>query len=130
VEAITYRVRNGGWVTTSPWPYLIDEGPLTVPAGFVCDLASVPRILTVLLPRERLGLAGPILHDAVYRGTVGRGPHITLTRRRADQLFHVLMRCDGVSRLTAHIAWAAVRAFGWLAWRRLPSAEWALAQAD
>lgn len=132
-RSLTYQIHNGGWVLTGDWDYLIDcDGPthLTVPKGFRCDLASIPRILTALLPREKLGVSGPVLHDAIYRGTVGRGPDINITRRHADRLFWTLMRCDGVNRPLARTAWAAVRVFGWLAWKRLPDREWALRVAE
>ena len=130
--SLTYRLHNGGWICTSDWPYLIEEGTLVVPRGFRCDLASIPRPLRIIpgFCREELGLSAPILHDAVYRGVVGRGPDITLDRKRTDRLFRTLMRCDGVGPVRAAIAWAAVRMLGLFAWRILPSRAWALQLAD
>ncbi len=131
-RSLTYRVHNGGWVCTSDWEYLIDEGRLLIPKGFRCDLASIPRPLRIIpgFGREELGVSAPVLHDWSYRhgGCLPEG--IRLTRRRTDQLFLILMRCDTVGRIRAHVAWAAVRLFGWLAFRRLPSVEWALHHAD
>ena len=131
-RSLTYRVHNGGWVTTADWPYLLMEGRLVVPKGFRCDLASIPRPLRVIpgFGREEVGVSGPVLHDAIYRGVVGRDSEINLTRKRADQLLYRLCRCDGVGRIRARIVWAAVRLFGGFAWRRLPSREWALHLAD
>lgn len=131
-RALTYRVHNGGWVTTADWPYLIGEGTVIVPRGFRCDLASIPRLFHVIpgFGREELGVSGPVLHDWSYRHGGQLPEDIQLSRQRTDQLFYTLMRCDEVGTIRAHIAWAAVRAFGWLAWRRLPSREWALHLAD
>jgi len=131
-RSLTYRVHNGGWITTADWPYLIDEGTVTVPKGFRCDLASIPRPLRIIpgFGREELGVSGPVLHDWSFRhgGQLPEG--ICLSRRRTDRLFRTLMRCDGVGRVRAGMAWAATRLFGCFAWRRLPSKEWALHIAD
>ena len=129
--SITYRVHNGGFITTANTPIIIEEGTLTIPAGTLTDLASIPRILWWIpgFACFELGIAGPLLHDAVYRGLVGRTPPIILTRRRADRVFHTLMRHDGVGCCRAWVAWCAVRCFGVLAWRRLPRREDALRRA-
>jgi hypothetical protein len=128
----TYRCHNGkGFVLTSDWPVLIEEGRLIVPKGFITDGASVPRLLWIIpgFGNEELGMSGPTAHDAVYQGIIGRDCP-KLTRCRTDQLFRTLMRTDGVGKIRACVAWAAVRLFGWLAWRRMPARDRALWMAS
>jgi hypothetical protein len=126
----TYRCHNGGFVLTSPWRVLVEEGVLDIPKGFITDGASVPRLLWLVpgFGNEELGMSGPTCHDAIYQGVVGRD--LGIGRRRADQLLRVLCRFDGVGPIRSALAWAAVRAFGFLAWRRMPTRDRALWMAS
>ena len=126
----TYQCHNGGFKLTSDWRVVVEEGAFTVPRGFITDGASIPRLLWIIpgFGNEELGFSGPTAHDAVYQGIVGRD--LGMTRRRTDRMFHTLMRSDGVGRIRAWVAWAAVRGFGWAAWRRMPSRERALWMAE
>ena len=122
----SYRIRNGGFVITSDWPILLEEGWVTVPKGFACDLASVPRPFRVLPGFEPYELGcGSILHDWSYRNGGYVSPEIQLTRRRTDQVFLRLMKADGVG-WQAGVAFWAVRLFGFLAWRRLTRSPFTL----
>ena len=120
----TYQCHNGkGFVLTSPWPVTVAEGAFIIPKGFITDLASIPRALwwiPGLAPFE-IGPSGPIAHDAIYQGLVGRD--LGVDRRRADEILRVFCRCDGVGRIRSFVVWAAVRMFGWLAWRRMPDRD-------
>lgn len=120
---LAYRCHDGkGFVLTAEWAVLIDEGWVSIPAGFVSDLASVPRILwwiPGLAPME-FGAPAPVLHDWAYQHAGWVGGPIGLSRRRADQLFRDLARADGNGRLRCWVAWAMLRMFGLLAWRKLP----------
>jgi len=82
-----------------------------IPEGFVCDLASVPRILRVVYDRVSFGFRAPILHDWLYR-TRPDG----ITRVEADRLFRLVMAEDGVGKAKRWIGWAAVRLGGLWAW--------------
>ena len=74
----------------------------TVPVGFRTDFASVPRVLTWLLPRYGLFTRAAILHDFLVRsGAIGRAD--------ADGLFRRAMRELGVSFVRRWMMWAAVR---------------------
>ncbi len=130
--SLAYRVHNGGWYLTRPLRVLIAEGWVCIPQGFRTDLASIPRLLTIIpgLGRQELSVEAPTFHDWGYRTAGQVEENITLSRRRVDQLFHTLMRTHEVGRIRARVAWAAVRVAGCLAWRRLPSREWALQRAD
>ena len=106
---------------------------LGVPAGFVYDGASVPRLLwtiTGYLP-DGLQREAALLHDWLYvhegappppsyRVFAEEGwedcPEVW-TREAADRLFGRLMREAGVPKLRRRLAYRAVRLWGWLYWR-------------
>ena len=116
----SYRVKNRGFVLTSDWPILIEEGWVRVPRAFECDLASVPRPFRLIKGFEPYELGcGSILHDWGYRNGGQVAPGIVLTRRRVDEIFYRLMKAEGVG-WQAGVAYWAVRLFGWAAFRRLP----------
>lgn len=81
-------------------------GVITVPAGFVYDGASVPRVLSSLVPRfgGRYDRA-TALHDYLY--TAG-----FLSRKDSDKLFYEALRFDGVRWVQARLLYYAVRLFG------------------
>jgi hypothetical protein len=85
----------------------------TVPAGFECDGASVPRFLwnSVSPQIDPRTLAGAIGHDFLYR----RHP-AGWTRAEADDFFYDLIREDGLSWWKAQKAYWGVRFFGGSAW--------------
>ena len=91
---------------------------LTIDRNFVFDGASIPRLCWTLIgvyPTHPKVQAAALVHDALY------GTHYS-TRAQADRVFYRLCRNDGMSRIRAGIMWAALRSFGWLAWRRSPTA--------
>jgi hypothetical protein len=104
---------------------------LVVPAGFECDLASVPRILWWYISPFDLGSA-VVPHDWIYehRGHLPAGSHLRLeegiwvdvglpwSRRDADRLFGRMMREANLRKRKRRRAYKAVRLFGWRAWRR------------
>jgi hypothetical protein len=115
-----WYIPHQGWHVTEPLPIRVTEGLLTIPAGFKSDLASIPKFLRIIPGFDcyECGIPGPVCHDAIYQGIVGRD--LGIDRRRADRILHTLMRCDGVGRVRSWIVWAAVRLFGWWAWRQMP----------
>jgi len=119
-----------GWTLTEPLEVRVEEGVLTIPRGFKSDLASIPKFLRILPGMDcyECGIPGPVTHDAIYQGVVGRD--LGIGRRRADRILRTLMRCDGVGRIRASVVWTAVSLFGWWAWRRMPTRERALWMAE
>lgn len=89
---------------------------VTVPEGFVTDLASIPRILWPLLPKTGSYVEAAIVHDWLYWDGAMEGQPIP--RRVADRVFYRLMRQAGTSPLVAGLVWVGVRLGGWLAWSR------------
>jgi hypothetical protein len=104
---------------------------LVVPAGFECDLASVPRILWWYISPFDLGSA-VVPHDWIYDhgGKLPEGSHLRLeegvwvdvglpwSRKDADRLFGRMMREANLRKRKRRRAYKAVRIFGWRAWRR------------
>lgn len=86
---------------------------IILPEGFECDLASAPRPYR----SDDFSVLAPAIHDALYRrrGVLDDGR--VLWRKECDQVFYRIMRAEGVGLIRARVAYLAVRAFGWVAWR-------------
>jgi len=85
---------------------------VTVPRGFVFDGASVPPLLTALVPRSHPAfLPAAALHDWIYSDIDG-----SLTRREADDLFFEALLVLQTPAVWARLMWTAVRAFGIVPW--------------
>jgi hypothetical protein len=97
---------------------------ITVKAGFVFDLSSVPRALWFLIAPFELSIVAPLLHDLMYRYggeppcAVARvTPRCLYSRRATDRLFVTAMTQERVRAWRRVAAYWAVRIFGALAWR-------------
>lgn len=107
----------GRWVLLAPLVW--DEGTtgITVPAGFVTDLASVPRPFRNILNINGRSRRAAVLHDFVYTEQ-------TLTRADCDALFRRALIAEGVSIAGRWIYWSGVRVGGWVTWgNKAPSTE-------
>lgn len=96
-----------------PFAYVSAGGMrVTVPGDFVCDGASIPRILWPLSggPFEGRHRDAALVHDYLY--ACGRLGEPEYSRATADRIFLEAMRCCGVSAFHARAKWLAVRAFG------------------
>ena len=124
---VTYHVGEKQWTLAADYRYL-DAGDahrpsrrITVPAGFCCDLSSVPRALWWLIGPHELSIVGPVLHDFLYRhgGQLPVGcvwPLGAIARAEADAIFRDAMQAEGVSAWRRWSAHQAVRLFGRGAW--------------
>lgn len=84
----------------------------TVPAGFVSDGASIPRILWPLIgspwgpgPHGKAA----VLHDWLYATA-------PVSRARADRLFLEALEVLGIGWLKRWTLYTGVRSGGWVAW--------------
>lgn len=78
----------------------------TIHEGYRCDSASIAPILRGIVSKYNATNAG-IVHDYMYKNAHPR-------RRIADRIFYLLLRRTKLNRLQCWLAYAAVRAFGWL----------------
>jgi len=90
---------------------------VTVPAGFVNDLASVPRALRSLAPPWQQSARSGVLHDYLYRTALANN-EFRIDRLYADQVFRAALRSEGVSRFKAWAMYKAVRWFAGRTWDR------------
>ncbi|MDJ0953266.1 MAG: DUF1353 domain-containing protein [Acidimicrobiia bacterium] len=118
---VTYIGPGNVWRLEADYPY--QDGPtlITVPSGFLFDLASIPRVFWWLISPFELSVAAPLLHDFLYahKGKLPQGsvdPPRQYSRKEADQLFKRVMESEGVPGWRRHPAYAAVRSFGWIGW--------------
>lgn len=92
---------------------------LVVPAGFLTDLASVPKPFRGIIDKTSLGGASVIAHDFLYQHG-GRTDGVDLTRRQVDALFDTLMHLERIPAWRRTVAWLAVRVAGWAVWKKAP----------
>lgn len=91
---------------------------ITVPKGFRYDGASVPRLALTPFGFQRDGIhrAAALVHDWMYakRGRIEE--HNRYSREDADRIFREMLIGSGVKNWHVAIAYAFVRAFGWIVW--------------
>jgi hypothetical protein len=116
-ELILTPLPNGkSWKLHQGFSYETDLGALIeVPAGFVTDLASVPRILWPLLPPFGRYTGAAVVHDWLY--SEHRLGHGHFARCNADSILLEAMIDLNVGRVTRNLVWIGVRLGGWWAWR-------------
>lgn len=105
---------TGQFVLQSPLTFRSDRARLiTVPAGFVSDLASIPTFADWFMDCDDQRIAaGAWVHDYLYsiRGAL---PHQQLTRKDCDFILaYEAMPELGATRLQSHIVYWALRIFG------------------
>jgi hypothetical protein len=81
-------------------------GTIEVPAGYVTDFASVPRIAVWLIPRFGRYTVAAILHDRLLTDCLGVG---MVTARDADRLFREALREVGTPPVRRWLMWTGVR---------------------
>lgn len=86
---------------------------ITVPVGFETDLASIPRVFWLIIPHaDKHIVEGAIVHDFIYSGKSD-----VTSRSVADHFLREACKEMGAPPWYYWTVWAAVRAFGWHAWK-------------
>jgi len=99
-----------------------EQVEVQVKAGFITDFASIPRIVRIFISKLGRYNKPAVIHDAIYQNnyetlnTCTR--HCPFTRADADLIFLDAMKDFGVVEWKRNMMYWAVRAFGWLAWRK------------
>jgi Protein of unknown function (DUF1353) len=105
-DLVVRRVDAETWATVDPLVYRGRWQRFVVPAGFRTDFASVPRVVTWLVPRFGAYTLAAILHDWLVDEGIDSG---AVTARQADGLFRRVMREAGVPVVRRWLMWAGVR---------------------
>lgn len=87
-----------------------DTYEITVPEGFITDLASVPRPLRWVASVTGIWNRPAVLHDYLYEHS------LCFEQADADAIFRDWMAELGVSWPLRNLMWAGVRTFGWTKW--------------
>jgi len=103
------------WRLVEPFEYHVGSYPsnevIVVPAGFITDFASVPRIFwPIFLPYGRYGKAA-VVHDYCYRTGI-------YSRKRSDQIFLEAMTVLKVKPWRRYVLYFCVRLFSKPSWER------------
>lgn len=100
-------VDDGKWTVTAPLVYQSDvaKQTFTVPAGFVTDLASVPRLPVVYLLAGDTSSEAAVVHDYLYSTRC-------VPRDVADAVLREASAVTGVPAWRRFMMWAGVRIGG------------------
>ena len=103
----------------TPFVVKIDESLLVVPAGFITDFDSVPKIPFAYLMLDGSGKRSALMHDFLY--SVESPPEFkNLGRRWADRAFWRGMLDEGLDQGVADAKYAGVRLGGESHWKTKP----------
>jgi hypothetical protein len=99
---------------------------ITVPAGFVTDLASIPRPVWSFYPPDGPWVKAAVVHDFLYYtqgtgewyGRQGVSRERPYSRAESDDILYEAMVDRGIGLWARFVIWAAVRVGGWLGWAR------------
>lgn len=100
----TYTDRT--WILDQELRYKGEQDEFVVPAGFITDFATVPRVVAWLVPTYGRYTRAAILHDWLCTTGICTG---VVSSRDADGLFRRVMREEGVPITRRWLMWAGVR---------------------
>lgn len=96
---------------------------ITVPNGFVTDLASIPRpVYSIVAPSDPIMELPSVGHDYLY-ARQGEINGMRYDRKDADHVLDELMELAGAGRLIRKLVFAAVRLGGGSHWNPKPYKE-------
>lgn len=102
-------LKDDSFIVNRDFKVVVNGSTVTVPHGFVTDLASIPKCLQpVYSPTDFTTIAPSVLHDYMYSG-VG-----IYNRKQSDAIFYNALIENGAGKIQAFKFWAAVRLFGGL----------------
>jgi hypothetical protein len=106
-------VDGHNWIVRQPLTYRIgvSNDSITVPAGFVTDLASIPPVLQSIIQQNGPYLLPAVVHDYLYWKQA-------CTRKQSDQILLFAMIENRVKDFHRDAIYGAVRAAGGIAWDR------------
>ncbi len=100
------------WQLVSSYSYMCLGYIIIVPAKFITDLASTPKILwNIFEPFGKGYLRASIIHDYLYSKEC-KYSYEFIDRKIADRIFLEIMKENGVNFLKRSLMYGAVRIFG------------------
>lgn len=113
LEIIAVDARPDYWILGAALIWVDRGNTITVPAGFMTDLASIPRLLRNLpdLDPDGLSRRPAVLHDFLYATQ-------PCDRETADRTLQTALLCEGASRFAAWVYYMGVHLGGADPWRR------------
>lgn len=104
------------WLVLKSFRYYLSddlEGPyIEVKAGFRTDLASIPKAFRGWVSPDGPHAQAAVVHDWLY--IIQDRP-----RKECDVIFKAAMKVIGVAKVKIKAMYRAVRAGGWVGWRRV-----------
>lgn len=90
---------------------IVKYPPISVPKGFVTDLASIPSVLWSIMPPTSTYTHATIIHDFLYW-------YQPVSRKSADNILKIGMKELNVSGWRRSGIFRSLRMFGGLAWNK------------
>ncbi|EDX2760096.1 DUF1353 domain-containing protein [Salmonella enterica subsp. enterica serovar Braenderup] len=106
--AILEMLGHYNWRVHEPFAFYLSDDEsdvIEVPAGFVTDLATVPRVFWSVMPPDGKYAKAAIIHDYLYDNALR-------TKKEADLIFLDGMAVLGVPKWKRIVMYLAVRIFG------------------
>lgn len=97
------------WQVMAPLIWSDFRGVVTVPAGFITDLASIPDVLKGIMDVNGRSRRAAVIHDWLYASQ-------PCTRAVADDTLRSALIADGETPFRAGAYYWGVRIGGWAAW--------------
>lgn len=102
--------KDNCWIVQEPLIWEDEKHEIRVLKGFDFDFASIPNIITNILPKDGQEYdRAACLHDALYSSQ-------RLPKSECDRLFYEAMLFDGVNKFKAKSMYLAVKLFGGMAY--------------
>lgn len=123
------RAGRSLWALQRPMSYFAGAGrdeEIVVPAGFVTDLASIPRLVWSFYPPDGPWVKAAIVHDFLYdtqgdgrwHSKIGVSREKPYSRAESDDILLEGMVERDVGRWERFVIWASVRLGGQRGWDR------------
>jgi hypothetical protein len=109
--------KDDKWMLKNDFIYYDGGQKIEIKAGFVHDLASVPRILNIFFRKHGNHSKAAIVHDYLYENQGLVSQFKRYTRAQSDEIFYQAMLECGVNKFKAWLMWAGVRSGGYFAWK-------------
>jgi len=112
LDLIAIDKRPDLWRFGAPLVWTDHGEMITVPQGFITDMASIPHMIDWLpnLDRDGLSRRPAALHDWLYGGDRTRG------KDWADNTLRAALKAEGMSNVGAFEYWYAVHKYGRSSW--------------